>query len=130
LKRQPPPLAIIGGSSSDSARELAKNLQRYAKELQLPAEHRPLLLLTAATADRVAPFNESKAGQPAAEPAGLPLMRLYPGRTFRFCFTNKQMAMAVSDFIWSRDDLRPDKDPVYMAQLNDDSYSHDLIDGF
>jgi hypothetical protein len=130
LKRQPPPLAIIGGSSSDSARELAKNLQQCAEELQLPAEHRPLLLLTAATADRVAPLNESKAGQPAAEFAGLPLMRLYSGRTFRFCFTNKQMATAVSDFIWSRDDLRPDKDPVYMAQWNDDSYSRDLIDGF
>jgi hypothetical protein len=130
LKRQPPPLAIIGGSSSDSARELAINLRDYAKDLQVPAEHRPLLLLTAATADRVAPFNEDKAGQPPEEFAGLPLMRFYPGRTFRFCFTNKQMATAVSDFIWSRDDLRPDKDPVYMAQWNDDSYSRDLIDGF
>lgn len=119
LKREPPPLAIIGGSSSESASELAALLQRFAEGL--PAEHRPLLLLTAATADRVAPYNGGEAG---------PLMRLYPGRTFRFCFTNKQMATAVSDFIWSRDDLRPDKDPVYMARWNDDSYSRDLIDGF
>jgi hypothetical protein len=129
LSRQPPPLAIIGGSSSDSARELATCLNRNA--LQLPAEERPLLLLTNATADNVAPHNEREIGQlTSAEPAGASMMRLYPGRTFRFCFTNKQMAMAVSDFIWWRDDLRPDKDPVYMAQWIDDSYSRDLIDGF
>ncbi len=129
LERQPPPLAIIGGSSSDSASELAATLQGAAAKL--PAEQRPLLLLTAATADHVAPFNENEAGQStAAETAGLPLMQLYPRRTFRFCFTNKQMATAVSSFIWSRDDLRPNKDPAYMARWNDDSYSRDLIDGF
>jgi hypothetical protein len=129
LSRQPPPLAIIGGSSSDSARELATCLNRKASSL--PAEDRPLLLLTNATADNVAPYNEGESGQLAsAETASVPMTRLYPGRTFRFCFTNKQMATAVSDFIWWRDDLRPDKDPVYMAQWNDDSYSRDLIDGF
>jgi hypothetical protein len=129
LNRQPPPLAIIGGSSSESARELATFLQRFAEKL--PAEQRPLLLLTAATADRVGPHSQNDASQTAAEEsAGQPLMRLYPGRTFRFCFTNKQMATAVSNFIWSRDDLRPDRDPVYMARWSDDSYSRDLIDGF
>jgi hypothetical protein len=129
LSRQPPPLAIIGGSSSDSARELATCLNRSAAEL--PAKDRPLLLLTNATADNVAPYSEGESGQLAsAETTSVPMTRLYPGRTFRFCFSNKQMATAVSDFIWWRDDLRPDKDPVYMAQWNDDSYSRDLIDGF
>jgi hypothetical protein len=141
LKRRPPPLAIIGGSSSDSARELAAHLQRFAE--QLPEVDRPLLLLTSATADRVALYGEGEMAPltlPSPPPGGegrvrgattdLQLMRLYPGRTFRFCFTNKQMATAVSDFIWSRDDLRPDQDPVYMAQWDDDSYSRDLIDGF
>src|SRR5579883_49851 len=129
LKRQPPPLAIIGGSSSDSARELARELQRFAGHL--PEVDRPLLLLTSATADHVGPFNDSEMGQASSTATTeLQLLRLYPGRTFRFCFTNKQMATAVSEFIWSRDDLRPDQDPVYMAQWNDDSYSRDLIDGF
>jgi hypothetical protein len=140
LKRQPPPLAIIGGSSSDNARELATHLNHYAREL--PAEDRPLLLLTTATADRVALFTEGeplklrgkhakpRADDKSAEQAGVELTNLYPGRTFRFCFTNKQMAAAVSDFIWSRADLRPDRDPLYMAMWNDDSYSRDLIDGF
>ncbi|HTU93573.1 MAG TPA: hypothetical protein VMF69_26065 [Gemmataceae bacterium] len=139
LKRQPPPLAIIGGSSSDSARELATYLQRHAEEL--PETDRPLLLLTTATADRVAPYNEGEAFPPPSgektrgisgkeQSAGVKLTQLYPGRTFRFCFTNKQMAAAVSNFIWLRDDLRPTRDPVYMAMWNDDSYSRDLIDGF
>ena len=131
LSRQPPPLAIIGGSSSDSARELASYLRRFSEELHLPAEDRPLLLLTAATADRVLDYSESEADQPAsAEVDAVPLTQFYPERTFRFCFTNKQMAAAVSDFIWWRDDLRPTRDPVYMAMWNDDSYSRDLIDGF
>ncbi|MHB1422908.1 MAG: type 1 periplasmic-binding domain-containing protein [Gemmataceae bacterium] len=130
LARRPPPLAIIGGSFSDSARELAAYLHRFALELQLPDEDRPLLLLTSATADRVAPYREGEADLIASSEAGVSLTQLYPGRTFRFCFTNKQMALAVSDFIWWRDDLRPTRDPVYMAMWNDDSYSRDLIDGF
>jgi len=129
LARQPPPLAIIGGNSSDSAYELATCLNRNAAKL--PAQHRPLLLLTNATADKVAPYTEDEVNRMASEEtATVPMTQLYPGRTFRFCFTNKQMAAAVSDFIWGCDDLRPDKDPVYMAQWNDDSYSRDLIDGF
>jgi hypothetical protein len=142
LKRQPPPLAIIGGSSSDNARELATHLNHLTADL--PAEQRPLLLLTSATADHVVPYAEGESltlrqdALPARfngktdldAPSATKLTRLYPGRTFRFCFTNRQMAAAVSNFIWWRDDLRPDKDPVYMAMWNDDSYSRDLIDGF
>jgi hypothetical protein len=118
LARQPPPWAVIGGDSSDSARELAAHLRRYAEDL--PAQNRPLLLLTTATADQIASTQEGNVA----------LTQLYPGRTFRFCFSNKQMAAAVSDFIWQRDDLRPSRDPVYMAMWDDDSYSRDLIDGF
>jgi hypothetical protein len=140
LKRRPPPLAIIAGSSSDNAREVAAHLNRLAQDV--PVEDRPLLLLTTATADRVAPYAEDEKASKSDEhpradgstererPRGVLLTRLYPERTFRFCFTNRQMALAVSNFIWSRDDLRPDKDPVYMAMWNDDSYSRDLIDGF
>jgi hypothetical protein len=148
LKRRPPPLAIIGGSSSDSARELAAYLNQFAREL--PESDRPLLLLTTATADRVIPYAESREtsvsqdeivdpailSRPAEKTeeadssSGVKLTRLYPGRTFRFCFTNKQMANAVTDFIWWQDDLRPDNDPVYMVKWDDDSYSRDLIGAF
>jgi hypothetical protein len=58
------------------------------------------------------------------------LTYLYPGRTFRFCFTNRQMALAVTDFVWNQQDLRPDRDPVYVTQWDDDSYSRDLVGAF
>jgi hypothetical protein len=133
LKRRPPPLAIVGGSSSDNARELAMHLNQYAGEL--PEEDRPLLLLTQATAHRVAsPEGKETAMPPSAEATppgrGVRLTHLYPGRTFRFCFTNRQMATAVTDFLWWQPDLRPDRDPVYMTQWEDDSYSRDLVGAF
>ncbi len=127
LRRSPPPLAIIGGSSSDNARELATHLNQFAAGM--PEEDRPLLLLTAATADRVTPYPEAGTSS-SPSPASVPLTGLYPGRTFRFCFTNRQMATAVTDFLWWQDDLRPDSDPAYMAKWDDDAYSRDLIEAF
>jgi hypothetical protein len=127
LRRSPPPLAIIGGSSSDNARELATYLNQFAAGM--PEEDRPLLLLTAATADRVTPYPDAGTAS-SASPASVPLTGLYPGRTFRFCFTNRQMATAVTDFLWWQDDLRPDGDPAYMAKWDDDAYSRDLIEAF
>jgi hypothetical protein len=122
LKRQPPPLAIIGGSSSDAARELAWQLQQQSAEM--PPSQRPLLLLTTATADRVA------IPEAPQENRVVDLTRVYPDRTFRYCFTNKQMADAVMGFLWNQDAVRPDVNPVHMVQWDDDSYSHDLTDGF
>jgi hypothetical protein len=136
LHRDPPPLAIIGGSSSDGAIELAAHLQQAGAAL--PEARRPLLLLTTATADRVQTHPAevagrrwpSKGGEDSEETLGIGLGDLYPGRTFRFCFSNRQMAAAVTRFVWTQDDLRPDGDPVYMAQWLDDSYSPDLTEGF
>jgi hypothetical protein len=114
LARRPAPLAIIGGSSSDVAIELAIAIGSEVDRQRLGAGA-PLLLLTTATAD---------------EANGDLLTRLYPNRTFRFCFTNQQMADAVTDFIWSQDDLRPDRDPVYLTYWDDDPYSRDLNQRF
>src|SRR5262249_54298134 len=50
--RQPPPLAIIGGSSSDRARDLALALQQAGQRMDPSAT--PLLLITTATVDEVA----------------------------------------------------------------------------
>ena len=114
LERRPPPLAIIGGSSSDLGIELAQSLKSEAEHNGLgPAA--PLLLLTTATAD-----DDSAAGDQ-------PLTDIYAGRTFRFCFTNRQMAEAVVDFIWGQEELRPDGDPVYLTYWKDDPYSRDLM---
>jgi hypothetical protein len=117
--RKPPPLAILGGSSSDPAIELANCLQdQYARSDRSGAT--PLLLLTTATADEGQRRDNSSAG----------LTELYARRTFRFCFTNQQMAEAVTDFLWSQDALRPDGDPFYLAFWEDDAYSGDLSTRF
>jgi len=94
-QRDPPPLAIVGGGSSDRALELARVLAAQKEWRGAP----PLLLITTATAEKMAV--EGTEFQP------FDLMRVYPGRTFRFCFTNRQMARAVIDFVWRQPELRP-----------------------
>jgi hypothetical protein len=134
--RRPPPLAVIGGNTTDVAIEQARQLHVAAKDL--PAKLRPLLLLTTATADTVpmrdpdtgGRVEEGKGGPIADTPEYVPLLTLYKGRTFRFCFSNRQMGDAVMGFIWSRDELRPDASPVYPVLWQDDAYSGDLSSGF
>jgi hypothetical protein len=111
-QRQPPPLAIIGGGSSDWARDLALALQQRQGLFAAP----PLFLITTATANEVG--------------LDVELMKIYDQRTFRFCYTNRQMAKAVADFLWHQDDLRPDAEPIYLARWEDDPYSEDLFDQF
>lgn len=103
--RARPPLALVGGWSSDRARELADALNATP----WPGE-RPALLLATATADTVYPDETNYAidYQPPK------LIELYD-RSFRFCFTNRQMAEAVTDFALSDPGLRPG--PVVLPGL-------------
>jgi hypothetical protein len=94
-RRDPAPLAVIGGGSSDRARDLARALAEQ-KDWQ---GSRPVLLITTATADSIYPGG--------VDPFPQSLMSLYDGRSWRFCFTNSQMAEAIWNFVWTRDDLRP-----------------------
>jgi hypothetical protein len=136
VKDRPPPLAIIGGSSSDGARDLAVQLR--AATASLAPEKRPLLFLTTATAELVdwpadGPQPEALDVPTLKPDAGPPRVRLnaiYPDRTFRFCFSNRQMSEAVTQFLLSREDLRPDAGFVYPVLWEDDTYSRDLVDGF
>jgi hypothetical protein len=143
--RNPPPLAVVGGDSSDQAVSLARALADRPT-----AASGPLLLLLTATADRVAADSGAAAGD------GEELMALYPGRTFRCCFSNRQMVRAVVDFLRFSPDLRPGSllpavgavptlaggvwaglpllapgidprpQPAYSVQWQDDPYSMDL----
>lgn len=94
-QRQPPPLAILGGETSERALLTAKALQDQRPNGSGPA---PLFLLTTATADRFV-----REGLPSAEPltaARFPrLMEVYPGRSFRFAFSNSHMAAVVLSFV-------------------------------
>lgn len=112
-RRQPAPLAVIGGDNSNRAEAIARSLQAHCGQLPSP----PRFLITTATADKVASRN---------------LMDIYPQRTFRFCFTNEQMARALADFLWNRSELHllPDSGPVYILGWMDSSYSLDLAERF
>lgn len=103
-ERKPAPLAIIGGGSTDRARDLA---QVMARQTTWQGE-RPLLLLTTATAESIA-VDSSLETNPSQGPGRINLMSIYPERTFRFCFGNRQMAEAMLDFIGSRPELRPQR---------------------
>jgi hypothetical protein len=132
-RRQPPPLAIIGGGSSDRAQDLATELEAVCNRLAAP----PLMAITSATADEVEVESDELVpvvvgGQVLQERKHerWDLMKLYPERSFRFCFTNTQMARAVTYFIWSQPELRPDTDPAYIPIWKDAPYSRDLADRF
>lgn len=96
-ERDPPPLAMIGGGSTDRAVDLTRAMESQ----QSWRGDRPLLFITTATADEV----PAEAG--AAGPATRNLIDVYRGRSFRFCFTNRQMVEAVLDFVWQTPGLRP-----------------------
>lgn len=90
--RHPAPLAVIGGGSTDRADELARAMNGRTEW----AGRRPALFITTATADEI----QTGEGHPR-------LVDIYDHRTFRFCFTNRQMADAVMDFVWQTPDLVP-----------------------
>jgi hypothetical protein len=120
--RAPAPLAVIGGGSTDRAVDLAKAMAAR-KEWK---GDRPPLLITTATAD----FTNSDYIEPSA---AIRLVDLYDDRTFRFCFSNRQMAEAVVDFALQHPDLKPrdpDRVPVITVSWKDDRYSVDLRDQF
>jgi hypothetical protein len=146
--RDPAPLAIIGGGSSDRARDLAWALARQ------PTWHgdRPLMLITTATAEAVEADSAEDTTDRADALGQIPLVRVYDGRTFRFCFGNRQMAEAILDFVWSRPELRPQlfesiapmavgsglaaaspvthRPGVFYVDWKDDPYSGDLLHQF
>lgn len=91
--RDTPPLAVVGGDTSDRALALAQALKDAQAGWKGPA---PLLLITTATADRYFPSDRDALMAHEEWPK---LMSVYPGRSFRFAFTNKRMVQAVLDFV-------------------------------
>jgi hypothetical protein len=104
-KRGRPPLAFIGGGTSERAYDLAQALAAQKEWAGQP----PLLLITTATANTI--YSESAEERGPVGSAPTMLMDVYRDRSFRFCFTNRQMAQAVVDFLWSQPDLRPIGNP-------------------
>ncbi|MEI7684745.1 MAG: hypothetical protein WCL32_06935 [Planctomycetota bacterium] len=134
-RRATPPLAIVGGDTSDRALVLAEILERVRNDWSGPP---PLLLITTATAERYLP-----PGKPELEldnddwPR---LMAVYPGRSFRFAFTNTLMVEAMLDFVQQNPKVWPPQakvaDPkgppfsLFTLTWLDDGYSKDLANSF
>jgi hypothetical protein len=137
--RDPAPLAVVGGGSSDRAKDMAVAMNRQTAWVG----ERPLLFITTASADQV-PVEADADGNTQKK-----LVDVYDGRTFRFCFTNDQATDAVLSFVWSHG-LRPagpgfwataavtgagyaaavDRPVVHNLSWSDDPYSVDLSDHF
>lgn len=98
-ERSPPPVAFVGGGSSDRAIELSRAMRDQSTWLG----PKPLLFLTTATADKV----DTDEADVTDEEGKTRLIDIYPKRSFRFCFTNSAMARAVLDFVWQSPSLRP-----------------------
>ena len=107
-----PPLAIVGGDTSDRALALAEALRETRDQWPGPA---PLLLITTATADRF--FPKDRDANMTAHEEWPKLMGVYAGRSFRFAFTNKRMVQAVLDFVRQTPQVWPQKntDPAVLA---------------
>jgi len=97
-ERDPAPVAVIGGGSSDRAADLARALNRRTEW----SGERPLLFITTATADELEPAPDDP-GEARAAPRNL--IDVYDDLSFRFCFTNRQMAEAVLDFAQQNPEL-------------------------
>lgn len=79
------PLAVIGGGTSDRAVRLAGALQMIYPQAEQPS---PVLLITTATAEKI--------------DGDVPLIDVYPGRSFRFSFTNQKMVESLLQFAQHR----------------------------
>lgn len=123
-RRLPPPIAIVGGGNSERARDIAVQLNRQQKNTLTAFQKLPAFLITTATADKV---QQHDLGE-------VDLMKIYPDRSFRYCFTNRQMAESICDFV--REQLGQDRNlqiTSSMASLfswHDDPFSEDLAEQF
>jgi hypothetical protein len=151
--RDPAPLAVIGGYSSDYAQKLAEAL---AAQDSWHGD-RPLFFITTATVDTVLGDPDSSGFPRASEQRNL--IEVYPRRSFRFCFSNSQMVRALSDYVLREPTLRPGptnlpelrvigsaaagpwatipalaplahRPTVFPLEWQDDSYSGDLYNQF
>jgi hypothetical protein len=95
IERGRPPLAVIGGDTSDRSLSQARALQEVRGQWSGPA---PLYCITTATAERYYP-RDFQTGDTPSYATWPKLMEVYDKRTFRFCFTNARMVSAVLDFV-------------------------------
>lgn len=120
LQRNPPPLALVGGSNTDSAKQLAEVLVRAKTSHFL---EKPVLMLTTATAD----FLNYPDGP---ETKQIKLLDIHQGLTFRAGFSNKHMAKVLIDFLKSQSVWTGPLPAPWIIKWEDDPYATDLKNAF
>ncbi len=120
LKRKPPPLALVGGSTSDAAQALADCLSNHQ---ETEVSQLPILMLTTATANRLAK-SDSKSGSTRN------LMEIHPGLTFRMGFSNQRMASVILGFLKAQSTWKGPLPAPWLMQWTDDPYAIDLLQAF
>ena len=114
-----PPLAIVGSSNTVLTVALAEAL-RDASKAGGPGMG-PILLVPWATSVSVE--------APGLGPGAVPLLGIYPGRTFRFCADNQRLAdLAVSCLGATEPKGLPRR--AFLVVDRSDSFSNDLADCF
>lgn len=114
MQRGQPPLAVIGGETTDRALKMAQAL-KDARGKWGGAD--PLFLISTATADAISPEDDPNFLIPADK---LPrLMDAYPDRTFRYSFTNGRMVEALIDFMQQNPHVcaSTSSDPMQIAGM-------------
>jgi len=112
-QRDPPPVAIIGGGTTALAVELACVLEATTEWQGVP----PVLLISTATTEATRLDGDRD----------VRLTELYPEKTLRYCFTNKQVAEAVLDFALQHPRLPANTSAVvHSVMWQDDLFSQDL----
>jgi hypothetical protein len=109
--RKPPPLAILGGDTSDRAVHQGRLLNDHLADWQGKP---PLFLITTATADR----HYRSENRPK-------VIEVYKNRSFRFSFTNSRMAEAVMEFVQEHPEvwLTMKREPAFVTALVGDGTS-------
>jgi hypothetical protein len=123
--RKPPPLAILGGDTSDRAVHQGGLLRDHLADWQGKP---PLFLITTATADRHYRGDYRPGGTPEDSLTWKnwpKVMEVYKDRSFRFSFTNTRMAEAVMEFIQQHPEvwLTVKREPAFTAALVGDGTS-------
>src|SRR5262245_49644231 len=93
-QRGTPPLAVIGGETTDRALQLARVLDKHGAGWSRSA---PLFLITTATAERYVP--DEQPNPELGHESWPKLLKIYDQRSFRFSFTNARMVEVVMDFL-------------------------------
>ncbi|CAN5874241.1 hypothetical protein BH23PLA1_BH23PLA1_12970 [soil metagenome] len=120
LFERAPPVAVIGSNNTVQTVALAEALnQAVGPEPGQEQKQGPVLLAPWATAVTVK----------RADGLTVPLLKIYPGRTFRFCPNNRQVAEMLVRCLVGREAVTPPGQVVLVVDRSD-PYSRDLAEGF